>query len=98
MASGGRSPVVCDHNGLGKATLERVEAPRGCVTALMCPGFRGLHYVLRRLHGEDDAVETVRNLREVIDARLPDERLLLGVPLRIVSPAATAGPHHSASM
>jgi ribonuclease VapC len=36
-----------------------------------------VHYVLRRAHGEDDAVETVRDLREVIDARLPDERLVL---------------------
>jgi predicted nucleic acid-binding protein len=36
-----------------------------------------VHYVLRRLHGEDAAVETVRDLREVIDARLPDERLVL---------------------
>lgn len=36
-----------------------------------------VHYVLRRLHGEDDAVQTVRDLREVVDARLPDERLVL---------------------
>lgn len=36
-----------------------------------------VHYVLRRLHGEDDAVETVRDLRDVLDARLPDERLVL---------------------
>ena len=36
-----------------------------------------VHYVLRRLHGEDDASETVRDLRDVIDARLPDERLVL---------------------
>jgi predicted nucleic acid-binding protein len=36
-----------------------------------------VHYVLRRLHGEDDAVETVRDLRDVVDARLPDERLVL---------------------
>jgi uncharacterized protein with PIN domain len=35
-----------------------------------------VHYVLRRTHGEDDA-ETVRDLRSVIDARLPDERLVL---------------------
>ncbi len=35
------------------------------------------HYVLRRLHGEDDATETVRDLRDVIDARLPDEHLVL---------------------
>jgi predicted nucleic acid-binding protein len=36
-----------------------------------------VHYVLRRIHGEDDASETVRDLRDVIDARLPDERLVL---------------------
>lgn len=36
-----------------------------------------VHYVLRRLHGEDDAIETVRDLRNVIDARLPDDRLVL---------------------
>lgn len=36
-----------------------------------------VHYVLRRLHGEEAAVETVRDLRDVIDARLPDERLVL---------------------
>lgn len=36
-----------------------------------------VHYVLRRTRGEDDAVETVRDLRDVIDARLPDERLVL---------------------
>jgi predicted nucleic acid-binding protein len=36
-----------------------------------------VHYVLRRLHGEDEAIQTVRDLREVIDARLPDEKLVL---------------------
>ncbi len=36
-----------------------------------------VHYVLRRLHGEDNAAEAVRDLRDVIDARLPDERLVL---------------------
>lgn len=36
-----------------------------------------VHYVLRRLQGEHDATETVRDLRDVIDARLPDERLVL---------------------
>lgn len=36
-----------------------------------------VHYVLRRLHGEDNATETVRDLRDFIDARLPDERLVL---------------------
>ena len=36
-----------------------------------------VHYILRRSHGDDDATETVRDLRDVIDARLPDERLVL---------------------
>ena len=36
-----------------------------------------VHYVLRRLNGEDAATETVRDLRDVIDARLPDERLVV---------------------
>jgi ribonuclease VapC len=36
-----------------------------------------VHYVLRRLHGEDAATETVRDLRDVIDPRLPDERLVV---------------------
>ena len=35
-----------------------------------------VHYVLRRAHGEDAAMETVRDLRDHIDARLPDERLV----------------------
>lgn len=37
-----------------------------------------VHYVLRRLHGEDAASETARDLRDVIDARLPDESLVIG--------------------
>lgn len=36
-----------------------------------------VHYVVRRLSGEDDASETIRDLRQVVDARLPDERLVL---------------------
>lgn len=36
-----------------------------------------VHYVLRRAHGEDDAAETVRDIRDVCDVRLPDERLVL---------------------
>lgn len=36
-----------------------------------------VHYVLRRRVGEDEAAETVRDLRQVIDVRLPDERLVL---------------------
>lgn len=36
-----------------------------------------VHYVVRRLHGEEDAATAVRDLRDVIDARLPDERLVL---------------------
>ena len=36
-----------------------------------------VHYVLRRAHGEDATMETVRDLREVIDVRLPDELTVL---------------------
>ena len=36
-----------------------------------------VHYVLRRLHGEEAATETVRDIRDVIDVRLPDERLVI---------------------
>lgn len=36
-----------------------------------------IHYVLRRTHGEDAAIETTRDLRHLIDARLPDEPLVL---------------------
>lgn len=36
-----------------------------------------VHYVLRRARGEDDAMETVRDVRDVVDVRPPDERLIL---------------------
>jgi len=36
-----------------------------------------VHYVVRRAHGEDAAMETVRDLRDVLDVRLPDERIVL---------------------
>jgi predicted nucleic acid-binding protein len=36
-----------------------------------------VHYVVRRSHGEDVAMETVRDLRDVVDVRLPDERAVL---------------------
>ncbi len=36
-----------------------------------------VHYVLRRSLGEDAAVETSRDLRDVIDVRLPDQGLVL---------------------
>lgn len=36
-----------------------------------------VHYILRRHHGEDAASETVRDLRDILDARLPDERMVL---------------------
>jgi predicted nucleic acid-binding protein len=35
-------------------------------------------YVVCRASSEDDAIETVRDLRDIIDVRLPDERLVLG--------------------
>lgn len=36
-----------------------------------------VHYVLRRSHGEHAAIDAVRDLRDVIDVRLPDEHLVL---------------------
>ncbi len=36
-----------------------------------------IHYVLRRAHGEGAANETIRDLRDVVDARLPDVSLVL---------------------
>ena len=36
-----------------------------------------VHYILRRARGEDAAIETVRDVRDVIDVRLPNERLVL---------------------
>lgn len=36
-----------------------------------------VHYALRRAHGEDEAAETIRDLRGVLDARLPDERMVI---------------------
>jgi ribonuclease VapC len=36
-----------------------------------------VHYVVRRSHGEDVAMGTVRDLRDVVDVRLPDERAVL---------------------
>jgi predicted nucleic acid-binding protein len=36
-----------------------------------------VHYVVRRAHGEGAAMETVRDLRDVLDVRLPDERTVL---------------------
>lgn len=36
-----------------------------------------VHYILRRSHGEDAATETIRDLRDVIDVRLPDEGVVI---------------------
>jgi ribonuclease VapC len=36
-----------------------------------------IHDIVRRAHGEDAAAETVRDLRVVIDAHLPDERAVI---------------------
>ncbi len=36
-----------------------------------------VYYIVRRSHGEDAAMTTVRDLREIIDVRLPDERVVL---------------------
>jgi predicted nucleic acid-binding protein len=65
--------------------LENVE-PAATLVADLLDGERPLmswinlgevHYVLRRVHGEADAMQTVRDIRDVVDVRLPDERLVL---------------------
>lgn len=49
------------------------------------------HYVLRRAHGEGHAIEPVRDLRDVIDVRLPDERRVLDAArLKADHPMASA--------
>jgi predicted nucleic acid-binding protein len=50
-----------------------------------------VHYLLRRSQGEEAAIETVPDLREVIDVRLPDEHLLLDAArLKVDYPMAYA--------
>lgn len=51
--------------------------PRGRTTIDVVDHLGEVHYVFRRSHGEEAAIETVRDLREVIDVGLPDERLVL---------------------
>ena len=36
-----------------------------------------VHYVLRRAHGESAAIQTIRDLRDVVAAQLPDVHLVL---------------------
>lgn len=36
-----------------------------------------VHHVLRRAHGEDAAIETIRDLRDVVEPCLPNEALVL---------------------
>lgn len=36
-----------------------------------------VHYVLRRIHGEAAAIETIRDIRSLVDVLLPDERTVL---------------------
>lgn len=65
--------------------LEGAEPAAGLVAALLGQGrtlmswvnLGEVHYVLRRAHGEEAAVETTRDLRDVLDTRLPDEQLVL---------------------
>lgn len=65
--------------------LEGTEPAAGLVADLLDQGrpliswvnLGEVHYILRRAHGEDAAAETTRDLRDVLDARLPDEQLVL---------------------
>lgn len=63
-----------DSGTAAEAVAELLDADRPLISWI---NLGEVHYVLRRVHGEDDALETVRDLRDVLDARLPDERLVL---------------------
>jgi predicted nucleic acid-binding protein len=50
-----------------------------------------VHYVIHRVHGEESAIETVRDLRDVIDVRLPDEQIVMDAArIKAVHPMAFA--------
>ena len=65
--------------------LEGVDPPSGRVANLLDDerplmswiNFGEVHYVLRRAHGERAAIETVRDLRDVLDPQLPDVQAVL---------------------
>lgn len=63
--------------GAGDAAVEVDELLDGARPLMSWINLGEVHYVLRRLHGEDDALETVRDLRDAVHARLPDERIVL---------------------
>ncbi len=55
-------------------------------------------YVVRRLHGEGQAAETVRDLRDVLDAELPTvERVLAAARIKSDHPLAYAGAFAAAT-
>jgi predicted nucleic acid-binding protein len=65
--------------------LENVEPGATLVADLLADGrplmswinLGEVHYVVRRVHGEEAAMETVRDLRQVVHVLLPDEQLVL---------------------
>ncbi len=65
--------------------LEGTEPAAGCVADLLASerpliswiNLGEVHYVLRRASGETAASAAVRDIRDVVDAKLPDERLVL---------------------
>ncbi len=63
-----------DANPAADAVAQLIEAGKPLMSWI---NLGEVHYVLRRLHGEDAATETVRDLRDVIDAKLPDQRLVI---------------------
>jgi predicted nucleic acid-binding protein len=63
-----------DEGGAAQAVADLLDRERPLISWI---NLGEVHDVIRRRHGEDAASETVRDLREVIDARLPDERMVL---------------------
>lgn len=56
-----------------------------------------VHDIVRRAHGEHEALEVVRDLQAVLDARLPDEALVLAAARikadHAMSPPTPSVPH-----
>lgn len=63
-----------DEGGAAQAVADLLDRERPLISWI---NLGEVHYILCRHQGEAAASETVRDLRDVLDARLPDERMVL---------------------